>query len=228
MASEPSVFCDECGTAAEGRPPYFLALVFHDQSRDLGAAVARYEAALRGSGLPDIPFHMEPLMYGKRAYAGLGVADRSRLLGRFHAFAARCPVRLKTLRYEDGSSVAGRALPARLERDVRDLVVRHLGFFQSFDLVKVYYDGGQADVSRALRRAFEDSLAQGVALFKEGVRYEDYRLSQVADLACGVAHLEYKFDRGLQTATDLRFVNDRRDLRKRFSRGLARLDMDGA
>lgn len=76
MAREVSAFVDESG-GINGTSKYRLVtLVFHEQDTPIGDAISRYEADLAAKGLPDIPFHAGPLMYGKDAYRGLDLATR--------------------------------------------------------------------------------------------------------------------------------------------------------
>ena len=46
-------------------------------------------------------------------------------------------------------------------RDISSAMVEHLGFFQSFDDVKVYYDNGQDIVKQALDRSVGKVLSGG-------------------------------------------------------------------
>ena len=50
--------------------------MLHDQDDDISAPVDAYERHIRSKGLPDIPFHMVELMYGRRSYEGVELADR--------------------------------------------------------------------------------------------------------------------------------------------------------
>lgn len=50
----------------------------------------------------------------------------------------------------------------RMGRDVSSAMVEHLGFFQSFDDAKVYYDNGQDIVKQALDRSVDKVLSKGV------------------------------------------------------------------
>ena len=46
-------------------------------------------------------------------------------------------------------------------RDISSAMVEHLGFFQSFDDVKVYYDNGQDTAKQALDRSVDKILSKG-------------------------------------------------------------------
>ena len=49
-----------------------------------------------------------------------------------------------------------------MRRDISEVLLNHLGFFQSFDDVKVYYDNGQDIVKQALDRSVSQILSKGV------------------------------------------------------------------
>lgn len=66
---ELSVFIDESG-GQNGISKYVLmTLIFHDQSAPIASLISEYENSLVLKGLPDIPFHASPLIYGKGAYS---------------------------------------------------------------------------------------------------------------------------------------------------------------
>lgn len=233
---EYSVFIDEAGDTGTDSEYYMLTLVFHNQDASLESNIAAYESRLTSASLPNIPFHMQPLMGGDGDYATLSIADRARLLSYFHEFAVRCPVVHKTFVYEkknygmrgndsDPLEIAER-LCGQMEKDLKALLSGHLDFFQQFDKVKVYYDNGQKPVSKALRRAFTECLSSAAVEFKAGVRYRKYRLCQIADMFCGFALLDYKFSSGRQTDTDRMFADDHKNLRKRFLKKIGGLDAD--
>ena len=76
-------------------------------------------------------------------------------------------------------------LMERMGRDVSSAMVEHLGFFQSFDDVKVYYDNGQDIVKQALDRSVDKVLSKGVVRRRK-TSMTDYRLEQVADYLCTI------------------------------------------
>ena len=54
---ELSVFVDESGNLGDDAKYYLLALVLHDQSKDVVEHIGRYESTLAQRGLRDIPLH---------------------------------------------------------------------------------------------------------------------------------------------------------------------------
>lgn len=94
-------------------------------------------------------------------------------------------------------------------------------YLQRFDNVKVYYDDGQALVTKALHDAI------GYALSKEAIVYRDaspqrYRLSQVADYICTLELEAIKYANKETGATDLLFFGMRKRFEKDFLRKVRR------
>lgn len=91
----------------------------------------------------------------------------------------------------------------------------HLELFQSFDAVKVYYDGGQSLITQAIRGAVEYALSKQAIVYRQGSP-TDYRLAQVADFICTVELTARKYENHEQTATDERFFGTARTFRKNY------------
>jgi hypothetical protein len=217
---ELSAFADESGDSAHQSKYYLLTLVFHDQGKPIVGNIARYESALREAGLPDIAFHMGPLVNGHGDYENLSVGDRKRLLARFFSFAVLVPVRYKTFVYKK-KEVPPEHLVAKMKQDMVNYLFSNIEFFQGFDTVKVYYDRGQKLVTGNLRAAISYVLGSNAPEFKDGNPAQQ-RLAQVADLLCGVELAALKFAAGEQSATDTRIFRDARNLKQNYLKQLRR------
>lgn len=143
MAKELSIFVDESGDRGGKARYYLLTLVFHDQADSIAEAVTGYEAKLAKADLPNIPFHSEPLMNGHKDYEFLGIEQRKAMLAYFSSFVRKLPISYTTFVYRRSQFEDPARLMERMGRDISSAMIEHLGFFQSFDDVKVYYDNGQ-------------------------------------------------------------------------------------
>ena len=228
--SELSVFADESGDTGDDSRLYLVTLVFHDQRLTLAGQTAAYEALLREAGMRDIPFHMQPLLSGEGDYRGLGIGGRAKMLDRFHAFAVRCPIKHATFCYDKRefadfkSEIAG-----KMACDITGFIKGRYSYFLEFDQVKIYYDNGQAEVTRSLHESFENALSANVPVFKDNVHYRSFRLCQVADMICSFEYLSRKFDKKTPvepSKSDLRFFDSAADLRNRYLKKLDRLRFD--
>ena len=82
-----------------------------------------------------------------------------------------------------------------------------------FDVVKVYYDNGQVEVTKLLSSVFVS--------FLENVEFRrvfpsDYRLFQAADLVCSLKLLDLKKGKNELTRTEMLFFEDERTLQKKY------------
>ena len=201
---ELSIFCDESG-GMNGTSRYRLVtLVFHDQSQDISPHIEAYERNLEDKGLPNIPFHTGPLMYGKGPYRDIDLADRRKMMASFAFFQAKLPFKYKTFAYRRSEFDGEASFMARFKRDLVLLLCDNLSFFQSFDQVKIYYDDGQRTISNALHAALEYELSKHAVMYRDASP-ADYRLSQVADYLCAIELIGIKFDAHEINATDEKF-----------------------
>ena len=201
---ELSVFCDESGGMDVTSRYRLVTLVFHDQSQDISRLIGAYERDLEDKGLPNIPFHAGPLMYGKGPYRGIDLADRRRMMASFAFFQGKLPFRYRTFAYRRSELDGEAAFMARFKRDLVVLLADNLAFFQSFDQVKIYYDDGQRSISSALHAALEYELSKNAVMYRDASP-ADYRLGQVADYLCAIELAGIKFDAHEANATDEKF-----------------------
>lgn len=84
----------------------------------------------------------------------------------------------------------------------------NIGYFQSFDRVVVYYDKGQKEITRTLKIIFSAHMSN--VEFRI-VQPEEYRLFQVADLACTLELLQLKHvSKALSSSEKDFFINAKR------------------
>ena len=185
LAKELSIFVDESGDRGGKARYYLLTLVFHDQADSIAEAVTGYEAKLARADLPNIPFHSEPLMSGHKDYEFLNIEQRKVMLAYFSSFVRKLPISYITFVYRRSQFEDPARLMERMGRDISSAMVEHLGFFQSFDDVKVYYDNGQDIVKQALDRSVGKVPSKGVVRRRK-TSMTDYRLEQVADYLCTI------------------------------------------
>lgn len=192
MAKELSIFVDESGDRGGKAPHYLLTLVFHDQADSITEAVTGYEGKLANADLPNIPFHSEPLMNGHKEYEHLGISQRKAMLTIFSSFVRQLPITYTTFVYRRKEFEELDKLTNRMKRDITEAMHDRLGYFQSFDDVKVYYDNGQDIVKRALDNAMSQALSKGV-MERRKTSMTDYRLEQVADYLCTIELAAVKY-----------------------------------
>ena len=105
-------------------------------------------------------------------------------------------------------------LIGNLSRQLSRFINDNLDFFQSFDLVKVYYDNGQIPVTRILSSVFNTALSN--VQFKKAVKPSKYRLFQIADMICTMELIRLKMNEHILSKSELRFFGEPRTIRKRY------------
>lgn len=124
-------------------------------------------------------------MSGHKDYGFLGIEQRKAILAYFSSFVRKLPVSYITFVYRRSQFEDPARLMERMGRDISSAMVEHLGFFQSFDDVKVCYGNGQDIVKQALDRSVGKVLSKG-AVHRRKTSMTDYRLEQVADYLCTI------------------------------------------
>lgn len=152
----------------------------------------RYEQALSRAGLPNIPFRSEPLLNGHGTYEGLEPSRRKRLLGSFNVLVQCLPMSYAAFFYRRSEYPNPEGLSRRMERDIETFMSDSLDFFQTFDDMKVCYDGGQSIVERALYGAAGGILSRNVVVRRK-TAMSVYRLEQVADYLCTIELAAVKY-----------------------------------
>lgn len=202
--SDISVFCDESG-GENGHSEYCLVtLVFHDQEDDITERLDGYKRSLASAGLPFVPFHASPCMYGKDGYKDLDISVRKGMLMKFFMFQRALPYRYKTFAYRRKEVDDASKFTARLKRDLAVFLTDNLEYFQGFDRVKIYYDGGQSMVTQAIHAAIDYVLSKNAVLYRDASA-DAYCLQQVADLICTLELVDIKFEQHAITSTDEKF-----------------------
>lgn len=212
-----SVFVDESGNF--GLPDrvsryYVVGLVFHDQRSSVDSAVADLDLALRDLHLPHHVFHAGPLVRREKGYEFMDGRLRRRIFSTMMAFARKIDFKYFCLSVDKNYVSSREQIFERLERQFTSFLDRHSDELAAFDVLKVYYDCGQSDVTRLLHRAVSSRLGPRVA-FAQGVEPRRYKLFQLADLICSLRLLEMKLESGEHlTESETRFFGGVRDLKR--------------
>ena len=146
-------------------------------------------------------------MSGHKDYGFLGIEQRKAILAYFSSFVRKLPVSYITFVYRRSQFEDPARLMERTGRDISSAMVKHLGFFQSFDDVKAYYDNGQDIVKQALDRSVGKVLSKGVVCRRK-TSMTDYRLEQVADYLCTIELALAKYETKEDGETYNKFFGD--------------------
>ncbi|NMM94236.1 DUF3800 domain-containing protein [Bifidobacterium oedipodis] len=218
---ELSIFVDESGDRGGQAKYYLLSLVFHAQTNDIRNMVQQYEQSLSAANLPNVPFHSEPLLNGHKEYEYLSLQQRKKMLSMFASFVRHLPIAYASFSYKRNDFESPERLTVRMKRDLTNLLVDHLDYFQTFDDVKIYYDDGQDIVKKALDQSI------GFVLSKEAVERRktsmtDYRLEQVADYLCTLELADLKYQAGEDGNTYNKFFGGSGSFKKNWLKQVRR------
>ena len=213
--SDLSVFVDESGSQEGGSEYYVVTYVLHDQNDDISERFIRYRESLARKGLPDIPFHANPLMRGNEEYSNMSLSDRKYLMMSFNMLVQKLPIQYRSFVYRSREFENPEKLQSLIRRDLATLLADNLEYFQSFNHVKVYYDKGQPAVTEALEAACDYMLSKSATVQRES-DYRSYRLAQVADYLCEIELAAIKYEHGEQTNTDNKFFGGRGPFKKNW------------
>lgn len=221
MPERLNLHIDESGSQDLSEKNYLIGVVLHEHNVDILTPIKAYEKRLSQANLADVPFHGKDLLHGNEGYASVPIGDRKRLLTQFARLVRTLPISFFSLKYSSTDTHGKEELEAKIRRDLAALVFDHLRYFQSFDSIAVYYDGGQKVVSTALHDALDYVLARNVADYRDADHIER-RLLQVADYICTVERVADAYSSEQQTKTHERFFGNRRCFMQSYMKQLER------
>ena len=194
-----SIFVDESGSMyvpdRESRF-YIVGMVFHDQSVDISREVEKLEQSDAEVGLVGHCFHAGPLIRHEKHYSMLSRQLRGRIFSRMMTFARRVDFKYHCLGVDKRFIDSADQIFCRLKTELVAFIAANNALFSSLERVKIYYDCGQAHITRLLHQVFESEISCNVS-FAEKVRPSRYRLFQLADLICTLHLIELKLSTGL-------------------------------
>ena len=134
---------------------------------------------------------------------------RTAVFSRMLTFARQMDFKFHCLVVDKQFVTSARQIVERLQSQLGDFLDSRIGDFGSVDAVKVYYDCGQAPVTKLLQDTFFAKLGSRIE-FAQGVKPEKYKLFQLADLICTVKLAQLKVANGIPlTEDEFRFSADR-------------------
>lgn len=164
--------------------------------------------------------HAGPLIRREADYSSLGMIERRRLFRSLFDFMRRVRIGFKTFVFRKGEFNNHDALVSRMSREIGAYIRENLAFFQSFDRIVVYYDGGQKEITTIINSVLNVLLEVEV----KRVRPSDYRLFQAADMICTLELLAAKAAEGTLSKSEREFFGGVRDLRKNYLKPLAKME----
>jgi len=222
---ELSVFVDESGDFGDydfHSPYYIISLVFHDQTFSIEEDLKKLETEMQHIGWPNHCVHAGPVIRSEQEYKGYSLEERQRILKRIMTFTRNVNVQYKSIYIEKKNIADSVEATGKLSKQLAGFIRNHLDYFLGFDLIKVYYDNGQTEVTKILSSVF-NTLLDNVEFRK--VIPSDYRLFQVADLICTLKLTELKMNNHLLSKSERYFFKDERTLVKNYLKPLGKKEL---
>ena len=190
-----------------------MTLVFHNQSKDISDGIEHLKKQVVEQGFPrEHAVHTGPLVRREKDYRNMELANRRRLFRHLYDFARVADIRYKTFVFKKREFKDHDALVSRMSRDLGIFVRDNLVFFQSFDNLIVYYDGGQKEITTIINAAFNVLVDAEI----RRVKPSDYCLFQAADLFCTLELVKFKLESLGLSKSENEFFRGPRTFKKNY------------
>lgn len=100
---ELSIFVDESGDFGEystHSPYYIVAMVLHDQSKDISSEIIRLNNELVNLGYENHVIHTEPLIRREEDYQNLSPNERRSIFTKLYYFTTKCDIQYKSFIFQ--------------------------------------------------------------------------------------------------------------------------------
>ena len=221
-ARELSIFVDESGDfgeASERTSYYLVSMVFHDQAKDISAALKKYDEAIKNTGTEVEYLHTGPIIRREAVFENLTIDERRKLLYKLLNFYNECDIRHTTICVPRREAPDKVALSGRIAKRIKEYLDEHKEFFSSFQRIIVYYDNGQTELSAVLNAVF--SMAFMDVEFRKAEQ-QKYRLLQIADFVCTFELLKIKREEKRLSRSEEMIFYKPQELKKTFIKSVVK------
>lgn len=219
---ELSIFIDESGDFGEYAPhlPYYIiTMIFHNQDESIQTSITRLNQELSYLNLDNLCIHTGPIIRREEIYKNMSVKERRQIFNKMVAFIRQINIQYKCFSIEKRNISDVVDATGKLSKQISQFIRDHYEKFLSFDIVKIYYDNGQVEVSKILSSVFNALLPN--PLFRK-VMPAEYKLFQAADLLCTIELVKLKIKNNLLSKSETVFFGNIRDLKKNYIKPLSR------
>lgn len=219
---ELSIFIDESGDFGEYAPhsPYYIiTMIFHNQDESIQTSITRLNQELSYLNLDNLCIHTGPIIRREEIYKNMSVKERRQIFNKMVAFIRQINIQYKCFSIEKRNISDVVDATGKLSKQISQFIRDHYEKFLSFDIVKIYYDNGQVEVSKILSSVFNALLPNPI--FRK-VMPAEYKLFQAADLLCTIELVKLKIKNNLLSKSETIFFGNIRDLKKNYIKLLSR------
>ena len=223
---ELSIFIDESGDFGEYQihsPFYIISMIFHDQKFEMAEIIETLDKKIANYNLNNNCIHTGPIVRREEVYQNMGLKERRNILNSFAAFVKKCPIQYKTF-YIEKKHLKDELEPvAKLAKQISIFFKDNLLHFNGFDIIKVYYDNGQIEVTKMLVGIF-NTLFSNVEFRK--VIPSQYKLFQVADFICYFKLLSLKLENKTISPNEIKFFERPYNIYKNYIKHFSKLEFE--
>ena len=218
-----SIHIDESGNlnlSNRQNPEYCLAMVFHDQDDDISSEIAFLDAKLLSMNCNVSFIHTTPLIRQDKPFENMLREERKSIFRVFARFAEQLPISYTAFTAKKSFYQDGKQLEDVFEHQIRSFIEDKLEYFQSFERITIYYDCGQAAISKILRNTFGKIFGNRMD-FRTAYQ-KDYKLLQVADYICTLEHSKVRWDNDRPTKSEKVFFLSRQKFLQDYYRKISK------
>ena len=192
-----NIFIDETGEfgfSGKSAKYYGISLVIHEQDKDITKEIDRLQQKFNELDF-DRMFHIGDLIYGHGDYENMTIKERKKIYFAMYLFMKNIDVKYYSSFYEKKYSQNTQNLQRKIKMTLSDFINNHITYFQQFNRIVVYYDGGQSRLSNVIEEVFMN--VNGYER-RKNFNHLEKKLFQVADSLTFVDKLIFKYDNHLK------------------------------
>ncbi len=223
---ELSIFIDESGDFGEYNklsPYYIVTMVFHNQDNDLTTCLDSLEQELVYLGYHDHCLHAGPIIRMEAEFKNEDIIVRRKLLMKLMGFIRKIKIRHKSFFIEKRHTKDITDATGKLSKQIGTWIKNNYEALLKYDIVKIYYDNGQVELSRILASVFNVLLP---SVETKKVIPSDYRLFQAADFICTMKLIELKINNHTMSVQEQRFFGGKDGAIKNYLKDLNKYELE--
>lgn len=197
-------------------------MVMHEQEKSIEYELRHLNEKLMYIDCDEQCIHAGPIIRGEHQYRYYDPAVRRELLKDMMYFIRHIDVNIDSVYIEKRKAADNVTASGQLAKVLSKYIREHYEYFNSFEMIKVYYDKGQIELNVILSTVF-NTLFDNVEFKK--VHPEDYRLFQVADVACTLKLIELKRDNHILSKSEITYFENERTLIKNYLKPIKKMGL---
>ena len=195
-------------------------MVFHNQDNDISSEIAFLNAKLLSLNCDVAFIHTAPLIRQDKPFENMLREERKSIFRVFARFAEQLPISYASFSVTKTFYQDDKQIEEAFEHQIKNFIEDNLEYFQSFEKIIVYYDCGQAIISKILRDTFGEIFGNRMD-FRTAYQ-KDYRLLQVADYICTLEQSKIRWDNDNPTKSEQVFFLSRQKFLQNYYRKIVK------